>query len=123
MRAFGGRTMIFGLQHITIRTYVFNDAVLFFLPVVWAFNTPKKHRAGKDGGHAGHLRIGHAEYPRRVNANHFDQEASDSSQDQIVAENFAFGFRPLYRFRTHMPKKRANRAPDNQFVERRWMHA
>src|SRR5580704_14036216 len=123
MRAFRRRAMIFRLENVAARHDVLYDAVLFFLTVELVFNTPKQHRAKQDGNDARRLGVGHAEERTRVNANKFDKEAGDASENQVIAEDFAFGLGTAQRLRAHVPEKSPNRQPDEKLVKGGGMYA
>src|SRR5437867_5065203 len=84
---------------------------------------PKKQGPEKNGEEAGRLRVGEAEKRFRVDADELDQKPRGSGEDQVVAENLAARFRPAQRFCSHAPEERGDRHPDDEFVDRRGMHA
>jgi hypothetical protein len=60
---------------------VLDDAMLLLERIVPALNTPKKHRADKDGNDARRLRVGQPVKRARIDAQKFDAKARQPGEN------------------------------------------
>ena len=91
---------------------------------VWPASQPQEQDySDKDGENAGCLGVGHAEERARIDPDDLYQEACNSCQNQVQGKQLAGEFWIAHPPGANLPEQRANGAPDEEFVERRWVNA